>query len=187
MDSSERTLIREAARGDEAAFAALMRTHRERVYRVARRVVGSHEAAEDVAQQVFITMFKKLHTFRGDSRLSTWLYRVTTNACYDYLRRQRPATAVEDLDGFPSRDGTARERLTTDETLARVTAHIQMLPPKQRLTVTLRVCEELSFKEVAHAVGCSVNAAKVNYFHGIRRLRDLLQARDRMDHAVRTV
>ncbi len=186
MDRSERALIRDAARGDEGAFAALMREHRDRVYRVARRVVGTHETAEDIAQQVFITMHRKLHTFRGDSRLSTWLYRVTTNACYDHLRRQRP-TAELDFDRVPTREAGPRSRLATQEALGTITDQIQTLPPKQRLTVTLRLCEDFSFKEVAHAMDCTVNAAKVNYFHGIRRLRALLDQQGEPDRAVRAV
>lgn len=186
MDSSERDLIRKAAEGDESAFAALMRHHRERVYRVARRVVGSHETAEDIAQHVFLTMHQKLHTFRGASRLSTWLYRVTVNACYDHLRRARP---VSELDSERLVAGAAgpREQFATDETLADIATHILRLPPKQRMTVTLRLCEELSFAEVAEAMGCSAGTAKVNYFHGIRRLREWLPQPGMTDHAVRSV
>ena len=186
MDGTERALIRDAARGDEAAFAALMRQHRERVYRVARRVVASHETAEDITQHVFITMHRKLHTFRGDSKLSTWLYRVTTNACYDHLRRQRPEAEL-DFDRLPAREAGPRSQLATDEAVDTINGHIQMLPPKQRMTLTLRLCEELSFKEVAQAMGCSVNAAKVNYFHGIRRLRALLDQPETSDRAVPAV
>lgn len=183
MDTSERTLIREAARGNDAAFATLMREHRDRVYRVARRVVGSHEAAEDVAQQVFITMHQKLETFRGQSKLSTWLYRVTVNACYDHLRRQRPQAEL-DFERVPAPQATPTERVATTEALARIADHIQALPAKQRTTVTLRLCEELSFKEVAHAMGCTVGTAKVNYHHGIRRLRQVLQHQKAVEHAV---
>lgn len=183
MDRTEQALIRAAARGDHAAFTELMRIHRARVYRVARRILGAHEPAEDVTQQVFLTMYRKLHTFRGASRLSTWLYRVTTNACYDHLRRER-LPAQLDLDDVPASDADAATVMASREALATISHHIQTLPPKQRATVALRLGEELSFREIADVMGCSVGAAKVNYFHAIRRLRELLRREGVPGHAV---
>lgn len=183
MDRSEQALIRQACRGDERAFAELMRTHRLRVYRVARRILGSHEDAEDATQRVFITMYEKLHTFRGTSQLSTWLYRVTANACYDILRREHP-TAELDFDRLPAPAASASDTLISEEAVARISEHVAALPPKQRMTVALRLGEGLPFKEVAAAMGCSVGTAKVNYFHALRRLRAALGESKVIEHAV---
>src|SRR5919201_3256309 len=84
-------LISRAASGDPAAFQALVERHRSMVYRVAYQFAGNHHDAEDIAQEVFIKVYRSLDKFRQDAQLSSWLYRIVMNACIDHRRRHVPA------------------------------------------------------------------------------------------------
>src|SRR5919199_6791650 len=87
-------LITRAAGGDPTAFQALVERHRSMVYRVAYQFAGNHHDAEDIAQEVFIKVYRSLGRFRQDSQLSSWMYRIVMNACIDYRRRNCPAGAA---------------------------------------------------------------------------------------------
>src|SRR5215203_6720027 len=84
-------LISRAAAGDHSAFQALVERHRSMVYRVAYQFAGNHHDAEDIAQEVFIKVFRSLDRFRQDAQLTSWMYRIVMNACIDHKRRQSPA------------------------------------------------------------------------------------------------
>src|SRR5437762_11733351 len=88
--SADTDLISRAAGGDPSAFQALVERHRSMVYRVAYQFAGNHHDAEDIAQDVFIKVYRSLDRFRQDAQLTSWMYRIAMNACIDHRRRQRP-------------------------------------------------------------------------------------------------
>src|SRR5438874_10571464 len=88
-DVSDRELVQRSVDGDRFAFAQLVRRHERRVYNLAYRMLGREEDARDATQDAFLTALRKLSTFRGDAAFSTWMHRVTVNACYDILRKRR--------------------------------------------------------------------------------------------------
>src|SRR5512133_2596037 len=90
---SDWTLVSQAAAGDPSAFQRLVEQHRSMVYRMAYQFAGNHHDAEDIAQDVFIKVYRSLDRFRHDAQLSSWLYRIVMNACIDHRRRHRPAAA----------------------------------------------------------------------------------------------
>src|SRR5437588_9647865 len=103
-EATDPELVARAAEGDRLAFAVLVRRHERRVYNLAYRILGREEDARDATQDAFLVALRKLSTFRGDAAFSTWMHRVTVNACYDILRkRQREPTAElpEELDAGP--------------------------------------------------------------------------------------
>src|ERR671937_3267559 len=87
-------LISRAAGGDPVAFQALVERHRSMVYRVAYQFAGNHHDAEDIAQEVFIKIYRSLERFRHDAQLTSWIYRIVMNACIDHRRRHSPAAAA---------------------------------------------------------------------------------------------
>src|SRR4026209_3060853 len=92
--SSDTDLIARAAGGDPTAFQALVERHRSMVYRVAYQFAGNHHDAEDIAQEVFIKVYRSLDRFRQDAQLTSWMYRIVMNACIDHRRHQRLAVAA---------------------------------------------------------------------------------------------
>ena len=160
--------------GDRGAFDALVRRHQKGVWRVVRRYVKRDADAADVTQQVFVRAFKGLANFRGASTVRSWLYRIAINCSLSWIRdhrREEPSELTEDsLTELPVAPG----RIAGDQESVRLRAAIAKLPPKQRLTLELRVFDELAFKEIAELAECSENTAKVNFHYAVKKLRDIL-------------
>lgn len=174
MDESN--LIELARAGDREAFAELVRRHRDAVYRFAARWLADPEQALDVAQDVFVRAFSNLKSYRGDGRFRTWLFSIALNAARSVARRQKRRGEVH-LDvavNFPDLRTPPDAKAARAEAFARAARELAPLPEKQRGAVTLRIYEGLSFKEIGEIIGCSEGAARVNYHHGIQKLREAL-------------
>jgi RNA polymerase sigma-70 factor (ECF subfamily) len=162
--------------GRRAAFDLIVERHRRQVYQVCYRFAGNHEDASDLAQDVFIKAFKGLRRFKGQSALSTWLYRVAVNTCLNRAALRRPIS--EPLDAGRQVDDRAADplqSLVAQERARRVRDAVSQLPPKQRAALMLRVYQELSHDEIARVLGSTVGAAKANFFHAMGNLRRLLK------------
>jgi RNA polymerase sigma-70 factor (ECF subfamily) len=132
----ERLLLRRLRRGDVRAFNALVARYQDRVYNLAARMLSDHAEAEDVAQEVFISVHQALPRFRGECRLSTWIFRVAKNHCLNRLKK----VAVREAAASDVEDAAGGEPVRPD---------IETLPHEQRLLVVLRDIEGLSYEEVA--------------------------------------
>jgi RNA polymerase sigma-70 factor (ECF subfamily) len=176
MDAEDRQLVEAFRRGEESAFSALVIKYRDAVYRVARRMLGSHEDAADVTQEVFIRAHRALARFDGRSRLYTWLYRITVNLCLDWrtrLRRLPPADLLPDPASVPV---SADPELEAAETARAVARAVSALPPRQRAMVVLRLYQDLPYQDIARIMGCSEGTVKATMFAALRRLRRVLVA-----------
>jgi len=172
-------LLRRAQGGDEAAFGVIMRTHYERTFRLVCAIIHNEADARDVCQEVWLTVWKQLGTFRGDSRFSTWLHPIATRRALDHLRKRRRwfdrflpfATGDDTTPGAPEPVTTddAGQQLEGSETVARVRAALATLPPKHRAVLALRELEGLSYEEIATAVGVPVGTV-MSRLHAARRL-----------------
>ncbi len=175
--ADDRALVSAFLAGRREAFDVIVERHRRPVYQLCYRFVGNHEDASDLAQDVFVRAFKGLAKFKGDSSLSTWLYRVGVNTCLNRVSVKRPQT--ESIDLMPRIDERADDPLDLvmrDERAVVVRRAIEQLPPKQRATLVLRVYQELSHEEIANVLGSSVGAVKANFFHALGNLKRLLQS-----------
>lgn len=140
-------LVGKARGGDPAAYEALVRRHRVRVYRIALRMLGNHEDAEDVAQDTFVQVWSALAGFVGGAQFTTWLYRIVINRCLNHKRRPPPPVPLRDED-HPA--GTGPEDTVVAEHRARATAAaIAALPADQRTVLVLHQMEGLTYQEVA--------------------------------------
>jgi RNA polymerase sigma-70 factor (ECF subfamily) len=169
-------LIERFLGGDEQAFNELVRRHRERVYWTARRVVGSHEEADDVVQEVFVRMFHGLAGFRGEANLATWLYRVTMNLSLNALRARkvRAFLRLDDLALEPEGGARADAAVLAEESDARLAKAVEALPDRQKAVFVLRYYEELSYAEISAILGRSEGGLKANYFHAVKKLQAAL-------------
>jgi len=174
---SDEELVRRARGGEEAALGALVRRHADAVYRVALAIAGDPDVAQDVSQDAFLKAFRALGGFRGDAAFRTWLLTIAANAARGALRRQgrRKETELEAVPSIASDERGPDEATELSSESARARAALARLPEKQRLSVQLRVDEGLSFREIAEVVGSTEGAARVNYFHGVRKLREWMQ------------
>jgi RNA polymerase sigma-70 factor (ECF subfamily) len=175
VDMDERQLVAACLAGQREAFDIIVERHRRSVYHLCYRFVGNHEDASDLSQDVFVRAYKGLQRFRGQSSLSTWLYRIGVNVCLNRVSVKRPLT--EPIDARPHVDERALDpavELLRGERAGEVRAAIAELPKKQRATVILRVYHELSHEEIAGILGSSVGAVKANFFHALGNLKRLL-------------
>lgn len=171
-------LMRDIAGGDERAFRRLVRRHLAGAARLAQRVLGNAAAAEDVAQEAFIRVWKHASNFEDPAargaRFSTWLYRIVVNLCIDE-KRKRSGTALEDIpepaDETPDAEGGLQQR----EQSARVRAALDALPERQRTALVLSFYEDYSNKEAAALMGIGLKALESLLVRARKTLREQLQ------------
>jgi RNA polymerase sigma-70 factor (ECF subfamily) len=176
-DADDRAVVSAFLAGRPEAFDVIVERHRRHVYQLCFRFVGNHEDASDLAQDVFVRAFKGLKNFKGDAALSTWLYRVGVNTCLNRLAVKRPETEpIDPGQHVDTRAADPFDQVAKGQRAAVVRRAIQQLPPRQRVTVLLRVYQEMSHDEIARVLGSSVGAVKANFFHALGNLKRLMQS-----------
>lgn len=161
-------LIAECRRGDRAAMRSLYIEHQRRVYSIALNYFGGDASrAEDVTQQVFVKLFTKM-SFRGDSEFTTWLYRMTVNACIDETRKSRRWFGLGDWF-VDERSSSIDDNIRCGEITEQVQRVIGSLKPEYRLPVVLKYVEELSYQQIGEVLGCSIGtvSSRLNRAHKV--------------------
>jgi RNA polymerase sigma-70 factor (ECF subfamily) len=185
LQQDESQLIRRALTGDLDAFNALVLHYQDRVFTVTYRIMGDTASAADMAQDAFITAYRRLETYRGGS-FRAWLLRIATNTCYDELRRQkrRPATSFEEMPGAELDDGpplpddlpSPEQVAQQSELSAAIQSCIQQLGADQRIILVLSDIEGLDYQAIADSVGVKVGTVKSRLSRARVSVRDCLQA-----------
>ena len=178
---SETQLIARAQQGDEAAFAELYETHKRRVYSLCLRMLGDPAEAEDLAQEAFLQLFRKIGTFRGESAFSTWLHRLVVNVVLMHLRRRGiQQVPLEDVD--TSQEEPVRREYGDDDkrlmgSIDRVTLDraIAELPPGYRAVFVLHDVEGYEHNEIAQIMSYSIGNSKSQLHKARLKLRDYLR------------
>lgn len=165
-DADDQEIVAQVRAGDRERFAVLVARYERMVFALASRMTGDRDEAQDVMQTSFIAAYKQLGDYRGEASFKTWLYGIALNECRMVHRRSGRTTSLEDVaePAAPASGAHALDRVTLRKLVAR-------LPEKQRMAVVLRVCDDLSFREIGEAVGSSEASAKVNFFHAVQKLR----------------
>lgn len=165
--------IRRFQKGDDSAFNELVKQYQKSVYQIARRLLGSHEDAEDVAQEAFIKAYRGLKTFREDASFFTWIYRIAVNLSLNAIRKRklRRMFSLEAVGLSIASRSAPDESLERDETLQAVEDAIERLPEKQQLVFTLRYHQQLSHAEIARILKRDEGTIKANYHQALKKLR----------------
>lgn len=180
QEGADELLLRRAQKGDTAAFEELLSTQENRMYAIALRMMGNREDAQDCAQDAMLRIYRAMGSFKGQSSLSTWIYRITMNACLDELRRRkvRKAASLDSLvdEGWTPVDGgdTPEEHGLRYEKQAALNAAIQSLPDDMRAAIILRDIKGYSYDEVADILDANVGTIKSRISRGRERLREIL-------------
>jgi RNA polymerase sigma-70 factor (ECF subfamily) len=157
-DDADRWLVNKAQAGDLDAYEVLVRRHRDRIYRIALRMLGDRHDAEDIAQDVLIQVWTALAGFTGQSAFTTWLYRIAVNRCLNQLRGRRWTRPV--LEGDPQPVAGAEDTAIARQRTGAAMEAIAALPPDQRAVIVLHQLEGLSYREVAAVVNISEDAVR---------------------------
>jgi RNA polymerase sigma-70 factor (ECF subfamily) len=161
--------------GDRSAFSLLVRRHQKSLLRLSLRFVKDMDTAEDVVQESFIKAFERLNSFEARSTFRSWLFQIAINTAKNKLRDHRRDTT--DIENVPLAVAARAETGLLHNAVAEmIQRHVEDLPFKQRTALTLRVYEDLSFKEIAEIMECPYDTAKANYRHALMRLREELQS-----------
>src|SRR6188474_2805677 len=190
MAEPSAVLVQRAQAGDRDALSALVQSQQTYVYSIAMSLMHNPADASDMTQEAFVRLMRSLGTYRGETKFTTWLYRLVTNICLDGLRRRgRP---IESLDeSFSGQSGedtqTAGERLADNdrwtqpeeeielrESATEVRAALEQLPPAQRLALTLHYFQDMRYEDIAEAMGLPLNTVKSHIRRGKERLALLL-------------
>jgi len=174
--SDEYDVIRQCLNGDTDKFSLLVERYKTMMYTIAYRMLGDQDAANDMAQECFISAFVGLKDFRHGSKFSTWLYQILMNKCRDYLRSGKNKVSVDDIAELRSdpRD-TPEESASSHQVSDAVQKALDGLPPEYREVIVLKHMEELDYQEISQILGASVSALKVRAYRAREQLRVVLE------------
>jgi len=180
--AAEKVLLEQARNGHETAFAQLVEAHSEKTIQLAWRLVGNRSEAEEISQEAFLRLFKSLVTFRGDSRIGTWLYRTVSRLAIDHLRRERlkrklfffrdgESEQSDPIDLAADPSASPHDQLQARETAEQMQRLLNRLPARQKAVFVLRHIEELPLKEIAAMLNLSEGTVKSHLHRAVSLFR----------------
>ncbi len=161
------------------AFESVVNQYSEQLYWQIRRMVLTHEDANDLLQNTFMKAWLNINLFRGDAKLSTWLYRIALNESLTFLNKQQAQAAAEVDDP----DGTLMDKLAADpyfdgdETQILFQEAIQTLPEKQRIVFQMKYYDEMKYEDISEILGTTVGALKASYHHAVKKIEQFFKDR----------
>jgi RNA polymerase sigma-70 factor (ECF subfamily) len=168
------SIIKKFIDGDQSAFQILVKRHKEKVRNIVYLTMSNSSLVDDIAQEVFITVYKKLKNFRFESQFTTWLYRITVNKCKDHLRKKNVRRIF-----MPLQDGEEVSHSVTsveDNDVSKVVMDaVSKLPAKLRIPLLLKDIEGFSYQEIADSLECEMGTVKSRIFRARERLKTILQ------------
>ncbi|MEY8848904.1 RNA polymerase sigma factor [Psychroserpens sp. XS_ASV72] len=179
MTTNDQIIINQVINGDTNAFAVLVDRYKDLVFTLAMRMLKNREEAEEVAQDTFVKSFQKLDRFKGDSKFSTWLYRVAYNTCLDRIKKNKKHLNDVEINEFTAHQVRALDNILDSieekEKSEIIIACINNLPSEESFLLTLYYFDELSLDEISTIVGINSNAIKVKLFRTRKKLAKLLK------------
>ncbi len=160
----------------KAAFGKVVAFYSEKLYWQIRKMVLSHDDANDILQNTFIKAWVNIDMFRGEAKLSTWLYKISVNECITFLNKQRSMNnvSIDDTDVFLLGKLESDEYFDGDEAQITLQKAILTLPGKQRLVFNMRYYDEMPYEEMSEVLGTSVGALKASYHHAVKKIENIL-------------
>lgn len=180
---TDQTIIEKFANPESRNFAfnQLVRKYQQKMYWHIRKMVIDHDDADDLTQETFIKAWQSLENFRGDSQLYTWLYRIATNECLNFLnkKRRRFFLSINDVEGellekLESATGHSDYPMAGDEIQLKLQKAVLTLPEKQRLVFNMKYFDDLTYEDIAEITKTSVGALKASYHHAVTKIEKIL-------------
>lgn len=176
---SDQQYINEIIEGNSSAYAVLVDRYKNLVYTLALKMVRNHEEAEEIAQDTFVKIYKSLGNFKGESKFSTWVYRVTYNTCLDrlkQLKRKQQVEYIEDFDPAQTRSIERTVEVIDEKEINQKIHHcLNLLPGEDAFLLTLFYFEEQSLEEISKVIGTNANNVKVKLFRSRKKLAAVLK------------
>jgi RNA polymerase sigma-70 factor (ECF subfamily) len=162
----------------EQAFRNLMSLYKERLYWHIRKIVLSHDDADDVLQNTFIKVFKNIHSFKENSKLYSWMYRIATNEAITFVNKKATKQQVDlsQLQHKMTDDLQEDQNYSGDEIQLLLQKAIFTLPQKQQLVFNMKYFDEMKYKDMSDILETSVGALKASYFHAVKKIEEFLKS-----------
>ena len=169
-------LLQEPTRQREA-FECIVKEYSEQLYWQIRRLVFSHDDANDILQNTFIKAWINIDYFRGDAKMSTWLYRIALNECLTFLNKQRATNqlSIDEADKELLNKLESDTYFDGDDTQKIFLQAIHTLPEKQQIVFNLKYFKEMKYEEISEIVGTSIGALKASYHHAVKKIEAFLE------------
>ena len=185
MDNSEQLLLERSKAGDVAAFETLIEAYQKKIFNLAYRIVGNYDDAGDLAQEALIRIFSSIAGFKEQSSFSTWVYRITTNVCLDDIRKKKNRKVISLDEEIHVEDGEMKRQIMSDDPLPDEGAEkeemrhlvndaINTLPEEQRLVISLRDIQGLTYDEIAEVLDCPSGTVKSRINRARQALKNVL-------------
>ncbi len=168
------SLIKRFVEGDHSTFRLLVQRHKEKVRNIIFLTLNDHKNVDDIAQEVFITVYKNLNKFRFESQFTTWLYRITINKCKDHLRKMKLRNIFSPIKDVENEPGYFQEHESKD-VAELIQKAIAKLPDKLKIPLLLKDIEGMSYKEISETIQCEIGTVKSRIFRAREGLRELLK------------
>ncbi len=170
-------LVSEFKAGKIEGFNELVRRYQKKIYWVTRRIVGSHDEADDVVQDVFVKVYEKLADFRGDSEFYTWLYRIAVNTSFNTInkRKFKDLFSFDEVEMKPDLEQAADKFVLQEEYQTMLDDAIATLPTQQKAVFQMRYFDELPYQDIAKIMNRSEGGVKANFFHALNKIRIYMQ------------
>ena len=160
------------------AFECIVAHYSEQLYWQIRRMTYSHDDSNDILQNTFIKAWTNLEQFRGDSKISTWLYRIAVNETLNFLQRKKESISLDDSESALVNLLTTDEYFDGDETALQLQQAISLLPEKQRMVFNLKYFQEMKYEEMSRILHTSTGSLKASYHHAVKKIQDFFEKSD---------
>jgi RNA polymerase sigma-70 factor (ECF subfamily) len=181
LEIDDNTLAERIGNGDAQAFQTLVESHKKRVFYLSYDILGDHHDAEDISQEVFLKLYRTIHLFRHDAKMSSWLYQITVNTCIDHLRKKssKKQDSVDALDEVDSRQkawgisSTSEPEPQGDASLlqARIQKALDRLTVKERTIFVMKLYNDFKIKEIAEILDVTAGTVKSLLFRAVKKLK----------------
>ena len=175
----ERELIRKAKQGNLYSFEQLVKKYQKKMYRLAFRMTKNHDSADDLAQETFVKAFTSIRSFKEEYKFYPWICRICMNLSINYLKRKKFTVSESELEPYKLEDkkatGDPMSQLIKDELMDRIERSIDKLPPPFKVVFILKVCEDLSYEQIAKSLNISVGTVMSRLFRARERLQKSLK------------
>ena len=186
LTDEDEALIAAALNGSALAWEKLVRRYESKIFNQGLRLMGNSSDAMDLVQEVFLGVYRNLHRFRGDSKFSSWIFRIAYNKAVDMNRynnimasrtHRNSEEELDILENIPGRSNLEGEKILSDyQANKKIVSMLAALPLKQRLIVELKMFQSLTFEDIAEIHDVSVNTAKTRFYSAIKKLKDVSES-----------
>jgi RNA polymerase sigma-70 factor (ECF subfamily) len=175
FEKTDQQLIAKALQGNKQAWLNLLKRYEKQIYNYGMRMTGKNEDALDLMQEVFISVFRNLSTYRNEGSFKSWMFRIAHFRCIEFYRRKKPMQGLDDTPEIESEESSVADSIHTGQENKQLISAMQQLPLAQKLVVELKFFGQFTFDEIAEQTGISANTAKSRLYGALEKLKILME------------